>query len=248
MKKFVSMCAFLALLTAGTACAQVCIITCVVKDVTNVVYQGLKLVELRAILQEVSEQAQIARDVRDGARRARDKYRAFTGEIDRAVFIRDARARVVDQVVDQLHASGAISYSMDADQYDEVFAMGRPIDDPDYVLNMNTRAMTTVTATLASLKEIAAQAERDAETLDILAARLERAQTLEERQAVEASVTLLRARHKALRATLAVSETNMNGAMNAVGLDAGANAIMNHRRDQQALRDYIHPLPQSQDQ
>ena len=244
MKKIILSWLFLTLLTATTACAQVCFITCIVKDVTNATYQALKLTELQAILRQAGEQTKIAQEVRDAAKRAQRQYHSFANEADRAIAVDNAQTRIIGQVVNRLRASGAISYHMDAREWSNTFAMGRPTDDPDYDIRMNERSMETVTATMSTLQGIAAQTEQTAVQLDLLAERLDRAATLEERQAIESSIILLRSRHKTLRDILKLSLTNLDGTLDAVQLDAGVNAVTKYRQDQEAIHKLAKSLTQ----
>ncbi|MXZ58163.1 MAG: hypothetical protein F4Z16_06735 [Rhodothermaceae bacterium] len=212
-------------------------------DPSNMAAQIKNLAQFRAQLRQLGEQTKIAKDIRDAARRAKSEYRELTRDIDRVTRIAEARQGVVTQLNEALQANGSIiSYDMDAHEYGEVFAMGRPTGDPDYALNMNERTMATVTATMSTLKVHEEEISRLTRDLDVLGDRMGTATTLEERQAIQTSITLLEAQREVQQTQLDIARVNMNGAMNAVGLDAGVNAIMNHRRDQQALRDYIHAI------
>lgn len=237
MKKFL-ICTLFTLLIATTACAQICIFTCVIKDITNAGYQAIKLAELKSILTLAGEQTQLARDVQDAAKRVQEKERTFTRIIDRTSNIDDSKSRIINQVIRRFQNGNSITYRMDAEQWENTFAMGRTSKNPEYGLRMNTRSMETVTAALSTLQHIAHETEVNAQKLDELSKALATATDPEKRQSVEASLALLRTHQRTLRQALGLSETNLDASIDAIQIDAAANAVMQQRRDQKALRDY----------
>jgi len=241
MKEFLA-CTLFVFLTTTTACAQICIFACVIKDVTNASYQAVKLAELKSILTQVGEQTRLARDVRDATKRIREKERAFTVNIDRVTSIHESRSRIVNQIIRHFHDGNAITYRMDASQWNKTFAMGREPTDADYGQIMNVRSMQTVAGAMGTLQEIARETQENAQKLDELSRAFTRAHRIEERTSLEASIALLRARQKTLRQMLMLSEINLDASMNAVQVDAAANASIQQHRDQEDLRDYIHTL------
>ena len=207
-------------------------------DPTNLAAQIKNLAQFRAQLQQLTKQTQLARDVRDAARRVQQEHRSLTRVIDRATRIAEAQAGVVTQLNDALQQGHTISYHMDAQEWSDTFAMGRPTDDPDYDIRMNERSMETVTATMSTLQVHEDEIRRLTHQLDILGAQLAQTDRLEERQTIQTSITLLEAQREVQQTQLDLARANIKGILQAVQLDAAANATLQYRRDREAVQEY----------
>lgn len=211
-------------------------------DPTNMAAQIKNIAQFRAQLRQITEQTRIAREVRNATQRARREYQSLTNTIDRATRIADARAGITRQLNERLQSG--ISYHMDAKQWSETFAMGRVIEDVDYSRRMNERAMETVTSIMSILQIHEDEVMRITEQLDVLGKNLTQSKSPEQRQAIQASITLLEAQREVQQTQLDIARANIKGTLQAVQTDAAANAVMQYQRDQTALQDYAKRLKQ----
>ena len=215
-------------------------------DPSNLAAQIKNIAQFRQQLRQLGEQTDLAREVRDAAERAQREYRSFTSAVDRAINLSKAQENVVEQLNQTLNRGGSLSYHMDARGWSDTFAMGRTSngDSPtqsarEYDHAMNARTMSTVTATMATLQTQEAQVRETTARLDRLGVELERASTIEEKQAIQASIVLLETQREIQESQMEITQLNLSAVLQAVETDAAANAAARQAQEKAAMQQFI---------